>query len=101
MINGINLEGLKAYTQLIKEEADEAISQYGITAQWLGGVKSRIQTNNQILGSTTIVKNFSFGIDEPVELLGDNENPTPQDYLFAGLAGCMMVGFVVGASKKG
>jgi len=27
--------------------------------------------------------------------------PTPQDYLLGGLAACMIVGFVVGVSKKG
>ncbi|MFC5046043.1 OsmC family protein [Aquimarina hainanensis] len=33
--------------------------------------------------------------------MGDNSRPTPQDYLLGGLAGCMMVGFVAGASGKG
>jgi uncharacterized OsmC-like protein len=101
MLNGINLEGLSAYTHLITEKPNEAISAYGITAKWLGGVKTEIHTHNQNVGSKEVIKNFNFTIDEPEELLGSNAFPTPQDYLLGGLAGCMMVGFVVGASAKG
>ncbi len=101
MINGINLSALHGYQNLIKEQHDQAISSYAITAEWLGGVKTRISTDNQYVGLTAIAKDFSFEIDEPMELLGSNSMPTPQDYLFGGLAGCMIVGFVVSASELG
>ena len=101
MLNGINLEGLAQYTQLITKQKEEAISAYGITAEWLGGTQTKVSTHNQKIGSTEIVKDFNFTIDEPNELLGSNSFPTPQDYLLGGMAGCMMVGFVVGASTKG
>lgn len=100
MINGINLDGLQQYVDLITEQPNEAISGYGITAKWLGGVKTEISTHHQQVGSKRVIKDFKFNIDEPNELLGNNAFPTPQDYLLGGLAGCMMVGFVVGASKK-
>ncbi len=101
MINGINLEGLAQYTELITKQKEEAISAYGITAEWIGGTRTKVSTHNQKIGSTEIVKDFNFTIDEPNELLGNNNFPTPQDYLLGGMAGCMMVGFVVGASTKG
>ena len=101
MLNGINLKGLQEYTDLIRKEEQEAYSSYGITATWQGGVNTKITTHNQKVGSNEIQKNFSFEIGEPNELLGDNSRPTPQDYLLGGLAGCMMVGFVAGASSKG
>ena len=101
MLNGINLEGLSQYTELITKQPKEAISSYAITAKWQGGVSSTISTHNQKIGSNEVIKKFSFDIDEPEELLGNNKNPTPQDYLLGGLAGCMIVGFVVGATNKG
>ena len=101
MLNGINLEGLQEYRDLIGIEEKEAYSSYGITAQWQGGVNTKVSTHNQKVGSKEIQKDFSFEIGEPNELLGDNSRPTPQDYLLGGLAGCMMVGFVAGASSKG
>ncbi|WP_435262989.1 OsmC family protein [Tenacibaculum sp. nBUS_03] len=100
MINKINLEGLNSYRDVITKEEKEALSSYGITAEWQGGVNSKITTHNQKVGSSEIKKDFSFEIGEPNELLGDNSRPTPQDYLLGGLAGCMMVGFVVGASNN-
>jgi uncharacterized OsmC-like protein len=101
MLNGIDLDGLQQYTALITEQKEEAISSYGITAKWQGGVKSQIATHNQTIGSKEIAKDFKFTIGEPKELLGDDSFPTPQDFLLGGLAGCMMVGFVVGATQKG
>jgi uncharacterized OsmC-like protein len=101
MLNGIDLDGLQQYTALITQKEEEAISSYGITAKWQGGVKSQIATHNQTIGSKEVLKDFKFTIGEPEELLGNNAHPTPQDYLLGGLAGCMMVGFVVGATQKG
>ncbi|MTI30158.1 OsmC family protein [Xanthovirga aplysinae] len=100
MLNGINLKGLQQYVDLIKNAPNEAKSSYGITATWDGGVKTIVNTHNQKVGSKEIKKDFHFQIGEPKELLGDNSLPTPQDYLLGGLAGCMMVGFVVEASKR-
>lgn len=101
MINNLDIQALKKYTAVITENPEEAISSYGITAVWKGGTKTEIRTHNQKVGSKEIVKNFNFMIDEPQELLGSNEYPTPQDYLLGGMAGCMMVGFVILASDRG
>lgn len=101
MINNIDLDALQSYVELISEKPDEAISAYGITATWKGGVVTEVKTSNQHVGSKEVVKNFTFTIGEPKELLGDNLHPTPQDYLLGGMAGCMMVGFVATAAAKG
>lgn len=100
MINGIDTEGLQQYIDTITDTPSEAISKYGIKAEWKGGVKTKITALNQKVGKTEIEKDFQFTIDEPNELLGTNSYPSPQEYLMGGLAGCMMVGFVAGASEK-
>ena len=46
-LNGIKLDDLAAYTQVITEDATQAISEYGIVAEWKGGVHSEIRTLNQ------------------------------------------------------
>lgn len=101
MLNNINLQALRQYAALITEKPQEAIASYGINAIWKGGVVTEIYTLNQKVGSKEVVKNFKFNIGEPEELLGNNAYPTPQDYLLGGMAGCMMVGFVILASDKG
>ena len=101
LINGIDTEGLQEYIERIKKKPSDAISSYGIKAEWKGGVKTEITALNQKVGETLIGKDFKFTIDEPNELLGTNSSPSPQEYLLGGLAGCMMVGFVAGASTRG
>ena len=101
MLNNINLKALEEYTNVITEKPLEAISSYGIIASWKGGVETEIKTLNQKVGSKEVFKNFVYTIGEPEELLGTNQNPTPQNYLLGGMAGCMMVGFVILATSKG
>lgn len=99
-LNGIKLDDLAAYTQVITDHPEQAISEYGIVAEWRGGVHSEIRTLNQYIGGKEVVKDVSFHVGEPKELLGNNAYPTPQDYLLGGMAGCMMVGFVASASAR-
>jgi len=99
-LNGIKLDDLAAYTQVITDHPKQAISEYGIVAEWRGGVHSEIRTLNQYIGGKEVVKDVSFHVGEPKELLGNNAYPTPQDYLLGGMAGCMMVGFVASASAR-
>lgn len=101
MLNNVNLEALGNYVNVISEQPAEAIAALGITATWKGGVNTEITTHSKKIGSTSVEKQFKYSIGEPEELLGDNLSPNPQDYILGGLAGCMMVGFVVGATSKG
>lgn len=101
MINNFNLEALGQYVEVIKNDASEAVAALAITANWKGGVTTEITTHPKKIGSTLVAKEFKYLIDEPQELLGNNLHPNPQDYILGGLAGCMMVGFVAGATVKG
>jgi uncharacterized OsmC-like protein len=46
--------------------------------------KGKFQTENR-------VRNFSFLIDEPEKLGGDNEAPTPLEYVVGAFNGCILV----------
>src|SRR5690625_2589416 len=101
MSNNINTEALKQYmTELSSEEKPGEIDYY-LNLKWNGGTQTKVETEKIVLDGNEMERNFSFIIDEPLELLGKNEYPTPQEYLLAGMGSCMMVGFVVGASMKG
>lgn len=101
MINNLNLEALQGYIDLVKSNSSEAIATFGVTANWQDGVATEITTHSKKVGSKKINSQFKYSIDEPLELLGDDKNPNPQDYILGGMAGCMMVGFIAGASGKG
>lgn len=101
MLNNLNVEALGKYVELIRNQPEEAVATLGITASWKGGVNTEITTHSKKIGSVSVKKQFKYSIGEPEELLGDNLHPNPQDYILGGLAGCMMVGFIVGATHRG
>ena len=61
-LNGIKLDDLAAYTQVITDHPEQAMSEYGIVAEWRGGVHSEIRTLNQYIGVKEVVKDFSFHV---------------------------------------
>ncbi|WP_035842281.1 OsmC family protein [Crocinitomix catalasitica] len=101
MINNLNLKALQDYIDLVKSNSSEAVATFGVTANWQDGVATEITPHSKKVGSKKIITQFKYLIDEPLELLGNDKNPNPQDYILGGMAGCMMVGFVAGASGKG
>ena len=46
-------------------------------------------------------RNFTIVADEPMELLGTNTAPNPQELLMAAVNACMMVGYVCQAAIRG
>ncbi len=101
MRNNINIAGLSEYVNEVKESKEQSKIQYGVNVDWISGMKTKATVKNINLGGQKLVRSFNFDIDEPNQLLGLNSNPTPQEYLMAGVAGCMAVTFVAGASLLG
>ncbi|WP_240374413.1 OsmC family protein [Bacillus piscicola] len=101
LLNGIDVEGLQGYRETISKSEKDAMIDYKVNLEWLGGTKSRVTTQGITLGEQELSRNFSFEIDEPPQLLGKDSQPTPQEYLLGGMGACMLVGYTVGAAVKG
>ena len=101
MLNNLNIAGLSEFANEVKDSPNEGKAKYGIELNWVSGTKSVVKTKNMHLGNHKLVRNFEFNIDEPGQLLGINSFPNPQEYLLGGLAGCMAVTFIAGASLMG
>ncbi|OUR95046.1 hypothetical protein A9Q87_00450 [Flavobacteriales bacterium 34_180_T64] len=98
MLNNINIAGLSEYANEVKETPKEAQATYGVELEWISGTKSTVKTKNMVLGDHKLVRDFEFTIDEPTQLLGVNAAPNPAEYMLGGLAGCMAVTFMAGAT---
>lgn len=98
MLNNINIAGLSEYTNEVKEKNEEGKASYGIELNWESGTKTVVKTKNMVLGNHKLIRDFSFIIDEPTQLLGVNCAPNPAEYMLGGLAGCMAVTFMAGAT---
>lgn len=101
MINGINVCGLSEFSNEVKDSYIEGNAKFGVSLQWESGTKSQVKTKTAVLGEHRMVRDFTIPMDEPKQLLGLNTAPNPQEYLMAGLAGCMSVVFLAGASMMG
>jgi len=71
------------------------------TTAWQGSLRSRTDVVSYDAAGQTIPRRHQIMADEPLEVLGENSAPNPQDLLLAALASCMMVGFVVKATAAG
>ena len=98
MLNNINIAGLSEFVSEIKADNQQSRARYGVQLNWQSGTKSIINTKNVVMGEHKLVRDFSFTVDEPSQLLGINSAPSPAEYMLGGLAGCMAVTFLAGAT---
>jgi len=98
MLNNINIAGLSEYANEVKDQNIQGKASYGVKLNWESGTKTTVSTKNMMLGAHKLVRNFKFTIDEPSELLGVNSAPNPAEYMLSGMAGCMAVTFMAGAT---
>jgi uncharacterized OsmC-like protein len=99
--NGLNLDALAEAMRQI--EADPAKGKVGfqVKSAWMGQTRSRATVDSYTMGGEKICRRFAIDIDEPLELLGENSAPNPQEMLMAAFNACIMVGYVAGAAVNG
>ena len=100
-VNDIDLEALAETVEAINEDPSKAIAGFKVTTDWTGQTRSQTTVKSYTLGGEEIARNFTIATDEPLELLGTNKAPNPQELLMAALNACMTVGYVAQASVRG
>ncbi|MFW5829487.1 MAG: OsmC family protein [Planctomycetota bacterium] len=100
-LNGIDVDALRGAIQAVGEEPDRGQTRWQVCTTWQGGTRMDTRVSGYWIGGTYVAKDFTIPIDEPLELCGSNLYANPQEYLFAALNSCMMVGFVAICSLEG
>ena len=101
LTNGIDLDALHAAVRDIERDPHNGIVEFRVTSRWQGQTRSRTKVESYSMGGQRIDRSFTIDIDEPLELLGENTAPNPQEMLLSALNSCITVGYVVGAAAKG
>ena len=70
-------------------------------SEWKGQTRSETSIDAYKIGGKEVQRRFKMIVDEPLELLGENTAPNPQEYLMTALNACIMVGYVAGAAVNG
>jgi uncharacterized OsmC-like protein len=87
--------------EAVKEDRSKGVVKLRVASAWQGRTTTKHVVEGYELGGETIERRHEFESDEPVELLGTDAHPNPQEYLLAALNSCMTVGYVAGASVRG
>ena len=99
--NGLDLDALDQMVEAIGRDPAAAIVGFRVTTDWAGQTRSRSLVESYTIGGTEVPRSFTIEADEPVELLGSNGAPNPQELLMSALNACMMVGYVAQAAVRG
>ena len=100
-VNGIDVDALKQVVSDVSQDPAKGMVRFQVKSAWQGQTRSRATVESFHLGGQEIKRHFEIDVDEPVELLGENTAPNPQEMLMTALNACIMVGYVAGSSLKG
>lgn len=99
-LNGVDTEALFETIEAIKEDAAKASCKFFSALHWRGGTRSTCTISRYQLGGEDIAQDYTFDVDEPAALLGNDSAPNPQMLLYAALSACVLNTFVVNAAAK-
>ena len=100
-INGIDVGALSAVRRDIENDPSKGAVAFRVTSDWMGQTRSRTTVESYRIGGQEVRRRFHVDVDEPLELLGENTAPNPQEMLMTALNACIMVGYVAGAAVNG
>jgi uncharacterized OsmC-like protein len=101
--NGVDVATLFATLDAVKAAPEAAAFQFRACNQWLRGTHSR-STINGYFGAgeeRTHERAFHFDADHPAVLVGQDNGPTPAEYVLHALAACLTAGLANIAAARG
>ena len=101
VVNGLDLDALFALIEGVKQDPAAGKTSWRVTTSWMGQTRSRAQVEGFGMGGELVPRRFAIDIDEPLELLGQNSAPNPQEMLMSALNACIMVGYVAQCAVRG
>jgi uncharacterized OsmC-like protein len=100
-VNGLDMDALTDVIRQITADPAKGQVEFRVRSEWKGQTKSRTSVTSYTIGGQDVRRAFTIDADEPLELLGTNTAPNPQELLMAALNACITVGYVAGAAAKG
>ena len=100
-VNGIDVDALRGVMREVAAEPAKGLVEFRVRSAWQGQTRSETTVESYRIGGTEVKRRFAIAADEPLELLGTNTAPNPQELLMSALNACILVGYVVGAAVEG
>jgi len=100
-INGIDVDALRQTVDAVEQDASRALVGFDVTTRWTGQTRSETTVEAYRIGGERVARRHKIVADEPIELLGADSAPNPQELLMAAFNACITVGYVAGAAVRG
>ena len=100
-VNGLDVDALAQVIEDFGKDPAKGMVRFRVTSGWRGQTRSEAVVESCMIGGEEVKRRFVMPVDEPLELLGGNTAPNPQEMLMAALNACVMVGYVAGAAMRG
>ena len=100
-VNGLDVDALRGVIEEVKKDPAKGMVGFSVTSRWQGQTRSQATVESYRIGGEEVKRQFKINVDEPLELLGENTAPNPQELLMTALNACITVGYVAGAAVKG
>ena len=100
-VNGLDLASLDETVAAVREDPRLGQVAFRVRTEWKGQTKSESTVDSYTLAGEVVPRSFTIVADEPLELLGTNAAPNPQEQLMSAVNACMTVGYVAQAAVCG
>ena len=102
-LNGVDTPVLFATINAVKAQPELAKFKFRATNQWVSGTHSRttIESFTGAGGEHEHAGSFRYDADHPKVLVGNDNGPTPVEFLLHGLASCLTAGLANIAAARG
>ncbi len=100
-VNGIDIQALEDVVEAIGRDPGQAMVAFRVSTEWKGQTRSESIVESYEIGGKEVRRSFKVAADEPIELLGTNQAPNPQELLMSAVNACMMVGYIAQAAVRG
>lgn len=102
-LNGVDTPSLFATIDAVKGQPELANFKWRASNKWVKGTKStsRIETFDGAGGSHDHVKTYEYDADHPAVLCGEDQGPTPVEFLLVALSACITSGIANISAARG
>jgi len=102
-MNGVDVPTLFATIGAVKEQPELAKFQFRARNRWVRGTHSRTQMGTFTGAGATHEHSvdFQYDVDHPPALCGEDQGPTPVEFVLHALAGCLTAGIANVAAARG
>jgi uncharacterized OsmC-like protein len=102
-LNGVDTPVLFATINAVKAQPELAKFKFRATNKWVSGTHSRttIESFTGAGGEHEHAGSFRYDADHPKVLVGNDNGPTPVEFLLHALASCLMAGIANIAAARG